>query len=110
MNTVLTLLNPQEAARHYASGAWRQDTLYSLLQKHAAERPQAHALRDARVRLTWKELLAWVDAVAQRFQQADLRRGERIAVWLPSRAERSEERRVGKECLSQCRSRWSPYH
>ena len=22
----------------------------------------------------------------------------------------SEERRVGKECLSQCRSRWSPYH
>ena len=23
---------------------------------------------------------------------------------------RSEERRVGKECLSQCRSRWSPYH
>ena len=23
---------------------------------------------------------------------------------------RSEERRVGKECKSQCRSRWSPYH
>ena len=23
---------------------------------------------------------------------------------------RSEERRVGKECLSVCRSRWSPYH
>ena len=23
---------------------------------------------------------------------------------------RSEERRVGKECLSLCRSRWSPYH
>ena len=23
---------------------------------------------------------------------------------------RSEERRVGKECLHQCRSRWSPYH
>src|SRR3546814_15625273 len=27
-----------------------------------------------------------------------------IAVW------RSEERRVGKECVSTCRSRWSPYH
>src|SRR3546814_14443595 len=25
-------------------------------------------------------------------------------------AERSEERRVGKECVSTCRSRWSPYH
>src|SRR3546814_16584387 len=23
---------------------------------------------------------------------------------------RSEERRVGKECVSKCRSRWSPYH
>src|SRR5213082_2556618 len=30
---------------------------------------------------------------------------------LESRVEprRSEERRVGKECLTQCRSRWSPY-
>src|SRR3546814_1645824 len=25
-------------------------------------------------------------------------------------ADRSEERRVGKECVSKCRSRWSPYH
>src|SRR3546814_17974807 len=31
----------------------------------------------------------------------------------PTREEllaRSEERRVGKECVSKCRSRWSPYH
>src|SRR3546814_15840231 len=26
------------------------------------------------------------------------------------RGDRSEERRVGKECVSTCRSRWSPYH
>src|SRR3546814_18621239 len=25
-------------------------------------------------------------------------------------AARSEERRVGKECVSTCRSRWAPYH
>src|SRR3546814_17289257 len=25
-------------------------------------------------------------------------------------ADRSEERRVGKECVSTCSSRWSPYH
>src|SRR3546814_13287537 len=37
-------------------------------------------------------------------------------VSLPASAEcresvtRSEERRVGKECVSTCRSRWSPYH
>src|SRR3546814_16395039 len=28
--------------------------------------------------------------------------------WQP--LSRSEERRVGKECVSTCRSRWSPYH
>src|SRR3546814_2804359 len=28
--------------------------------------------------------------------------------WITQR--RSEERRVGKECVSTCRSRWSPYH
>src|SRR3546814_18676543 len=28
----------------------------------------------------------------------------------PFHCSRSEERRVGKECVSTCRSRWSPYH
>src|SRR3546814_2075070 len=28
----------------------------------------------------------------------------------PTLRGRSEERRVGKECVSTCRSRWSPYH
>src|SRR3546814_6832532 len=28
----------------------------------------------------------------------------------PMLGHRSEERRVGKECVSTCRSRWSPYH
>src|SRR3546814_14440026 len=30
--------------------------------------------------------------------------------WTPVDYFRSEERRVGKECVSTCRSRWSPYH
>src|SRR3546814_20585339 len=33
-----------------------------------------------------------------------------IGCKLCSWACRSEERRVGKECVSTCRSRWSPYH
>src|SRR3546814_5343331 len=46
-------------------------------------------------------------------------RGEDMKAWraAPSRSwrggcgsGRSEERRVGKECVSTCRSRWSPYH
>src|SRR3546814_20235250 len=38
--------------------------------------------------------------------------GQKVANYalLPLVPERSEERRVGKECVSTCRSRWSPYH
>src|SRR3546814_19762670 len=32
------------------------------------------------------------------------------AAAMAKRRHRSEERRVGKECVSTCRSRWSPYH
>src|SRR3546814_1855638 len=32
------------------------------------------------------------------------------AVGVAGANNRSEERRVGKECVSTCRSRWSPYH
>src|SRR3546814_11085639 len=34
----------------------------------------------------------------------------RVGVERFSNSLRSEERRVGKECVSTCRSRWSPYH
>src|SRR3546814_17455041 len=41
---------------------------------------------------------------------ADLHRAEfRAAHAAEMRRLRSEERRVGKECVSTCRSRWSPY-
>src|SRR3546814_13102485 len=48
-------------------------------------------------------------------QRAPVARGLDVAVALePTGPElldlRSEERRVGKECVSTCRSRWSPYH
>src|SRR3546814_12095550 len=36
--------------------------------------------------------------------------GEGFGAAPASGAIRSEERRVGKECVSTCRSRWSPYH
>src|SRR3546814_1649455 len=41
-------------------------------------------------------------------------RGARLDLHLPLKCalsdRRSEERRVGKGCVSTCRSRWSPYH
>src|SRR3546814_2810559 len=39
------------------------------------------------------------------------RHGEVPVMWRQRMAGlRSEERRVGKECVSTCRSRWAPYH
>src|SRR3546814_5572905 len=35
---------------------------------------------------------------------------EKLLTALTALYTRSEERRVGKECVSTCRSRWSPYH
>jgi len=86
-NTLLTLHDPAAARRYYADGLWRADTLYTLLAEHAARRPEAFALRDAARRLTWAELQAIVDAVAADLDEAGLKRGERIAVWLPNRVD-----------------------
>ena len=87
MSTILTLHDPATARRHYAEGVWRDDTLYSLLQGHAARRSDAFALRDGSRRLTWRDLLAWVDAVAADLHEAGMRAGERVSVWLPNRVE-----------------------
>src|SRR3546814_1284491 len=46
----------------------------------------------------------------QRGEHAERLRLVRGAVERLRRERRSEERRVGKECVSTCRSRWSPYH
>ncbi len=86
-NTLLTLHDPAAARRYYAEGLWRKDTLYTLLAHHAARRPDAFALRDAERRLTWRELLEAVDAVAADLLAAGLKRGERVSVWLPNCAE-----------------------
>jgi acyl-CoA synthetase len=83
-NTILTLHDPEAAARYYAEGLWRRDTLYTLLTEHAARRPEAFALRDGAQRLSRAALLKLVDAVAADLDAAGLKRGERVAVWLPS--------------------------
>src|SRR3546814_17204002 len=57
----------------------------------------------------------WIDVRNQQFVAYITfdRRGEMWTSfepgWSPYQA-RSEERRVGKQCVSTCRSRWSPWH
>src|SRR3546814_5702248 len=59
-------------------------------------------------------LVPWLE---ERPRHAEVEEAVRLGVAVykscPCREEvdvRSEERRVGKECVSTCRSRWSPYH
>jgi acyl-CoA synthetase (AMP-forming)/AMP-acid ligase II len=87
LSTILTLHDPQTARRYHAEGVWRDDTLYTLLRDHARARPRDHALRDARRRLTWRELEKWVDALAADLHHAGVKRGQRVSVWLPNRVE-----------------------
>ena len=87
MSAILTLHSPDRAAHYYGAGHWKNDTLYALLRHHAAERPHAYALRDSARRLTWKQLLDWVDDVALELHNSGVRPGQRVSVWLPNRVE-----------------------
>jgi acyl-CoA synthetase len=84
MQSILTLHNPENARDYYLSGIWQQDTLYTLARRHSRERPTACALRDAELRLTWREVVDWVDSVADALHRKGLRPGDRVAIWLPN--------------------------
>src|SRR3546814_2407600 len=59
-------------------------------------------------RLTVSETLAEVFHVHRLCPPAEI--DARVRRLVAAVGLRSEERRVGKECVSTCRSRWSPYH
>ncbi|GAB7544478.1 class I adenylate-forming enzyme family protein [Cupriavidus sp. 8B] len=84
MQNILTLHNPQNARDYYLSGIWQQETLYTLARRHARERPSACALRDADVRMSWREVIDWVDSVAEDLHRKGLKPGDRVGVWLPN--------------------------
>ena len=84
MQNILTLHNPQNARDFYLSGIWQQETLYTLARRHSRERPTSCALRDADIRLTWRELVEWVDSVAEALHRQGLKPGDRVGIWLPS--------------------------
>src|SRR3546814_9708010 len=58
------------------------------------------AVGDRHIRLGAHPVGIDMDRVAEALARQDVQK----------RMARSEERRVGKECVSTCRSRWSPYH
>ncbi|MAA97125.1 MAG: cyclohexanecarboxylate-CoA ligase [Stappia sp.] len=87
MRPFLTLHDPATARGYYESGAWQNDTFYDLLVKHANHMPSAPAIRDSRLRLDWRSLLARVDALADSFADRGIGAGDRISIWMSNRVE-----------------------
>jgi acyl-CoA synthetase (AMP-forming)/AMP-acid ligase II len=85
--TLLTLLGGERLAAHYRSGHWRDEVIYGLLRAHADRAPDAYAIRDRGRRLSYRELVAAVDALAGDLARRGVRPGERVALWLPSGVE-----------------------
>src|SRR3546814_9258785 len=77
----------QKTAYEMRISDWSSDVCSSDLNLIAASFPTAHEIVDKTVRFA--------------VNSGDIG---------CNRIGRSEERRVGKECVSTCRSRWSPYH
>jgi salicylate---CoA ligase len=77
---------PQDAAREYvARGWWRGRALGTELWSAAGARPDAPAVIDGAVRLTYRSLTARADALAAKLTgDLGLRRGDRIVVQLPN--------------------------
>src|SRR5262245_18741311 len=87
MRPFLTLHHPEQARACYQAGLWRADTIYSMLARHATRQSTAIALQDGRRALSWAELIAWVDAVAVDLAGRGLVGGDRLSIWMSSRAE-----------------------
>src|SRR3546814_13163367 len=102
--------------------ATRTDTLfpYTTLFRSRAQQAIAQSLDAADLRLHAAEHLDADRAGEEHDGGADQQRavealeaedeGQEAGQARQAEHQRSEERRVGKECVSTCRSRWSPYH
>src|SRR3546814_3046992 len=93
----------QKTAYEMRISDWSSDVCSSDLGKHQVpanvERPRRHGAR----RSTGLRLAGDEADLAQLKPPQKVQHLHHLLV-------RSEERRVGKECVSTCRSRWSPYH
>jgi acyl-CoA synthetase (AMP-forming)/AMP-acid ligase II len=86
-NTLLTLLSAERLTEHYRAGHWHDETIYMRALMHVQAHPERYAVRDAERRLTYRELIEAADRLAAQLRARGVRRGQRIAVWLPSRVE-----------------------
>src|SRR3546814_568679 len=104
-------LCPYRRRRMSRTSRWCARRIYS----HTfPDRCISAALRSASLLLPHTSFIAWNKAVLTlREMDRPSLRDSGLNLTLQGvlyENDRSEERRVGKECVSTCRSRWSPYH
>lgn len=79
--------DPQQVSEYLARGWWRDDTLSGWVARHARERPEAPALIDGSVTISWRELAERAARLAEGLRLAGVARSEVVAVQLPNVAE-----------------------
>src|SRR3546814_11341457 len=86
----------------------RQRLLDDMAMRRFGPETQRNYLRDVGRFATWLGRSPHT-ASAEEVRQFQIDQ-QQAGVPVPTMNSRSEERRVGKECVSTCRSRWWPYH
>src|SRR3546814_4635526 len=99
----------QKTAYEMRISDWSSDVCYSDLVRGCSGAGLAFAVDDEleRGELAQAHGAAGVELLGR---YADLGAEAELLAVDEAGGGRSEERRVGKECVSTCRSRWSPYH
>lgn len=84
MRPYLTTVTPAMARRYHALGEWRDETLLDLALAHAARRPAALAMTDARGALTHAEVVVAIEVVAGVLRSRGVTAGTPVLVQLPN--------------------------
>lgn len=84
---LLTRTTHGQLQKFYASGYWRDETLYDLAAAHAGTTSNKIAVRDSHRSLSFRELVDLADRIAADLLTAGLRAGDRVAAWMSSRVE-----------------------
>ena len=80
-----------------------EQSIPERFEQQVAKCPERIAIKEKNRALTYEQLNRAANRAARAILTVCAQNEEPVAV-------RSEERRVGKECIAVCRSRWSPYH
>src|SRR3546814_17641856 len=112
-------LNPQPRQIEHAAALLRSGNLglcptdagYALVWRMEARQAEENAVRLRALDMKHPFTVFCISlTAASRLGRLDDQTFRVLRRLCPGPYTRSEERRVGKECVSTCRSRWSPYH